>query len=321
MNRPYAFVLASLLALCAQAAQAQAWPQRPVRMVVAFPPGGSTDIAVRVVAERIAPALGQPVLVENRTGASGNVAAEFVVKQPADGYLVLATADALASTPHLYKLAFDPAKDFVPVVQLTRQPVVLAAHPSTGVNTLAELVALAKAKPGLAYATSGAGSLQHMAGEWFAKLAGIHLTHVPYKGGGQAIGDVVGGTVPLASLGLPPTAGHIKAGRLKAFAVTSKVRQKLLPDTPTFQEGGVPGFETVQWWGPAVPAGTPAPVVKKIYDEFVKAMKNPKLIERYNSAGLEVTPSASPEAYTAFIKAEIERWAPVVKASGARVDN
>jgi tripartite-type tricarboxylate transporter receptor subunit TctC len=144
---------------------------------------------------------------------------------------------------------------------------------------------------------------------------------VPYKGGGQAIGDVVSGQIGLASLGLPPVLGHVKAGKLKAFAVTSKTRQALLPDTPTFQESGVTGFETVQWWGPAVPAGTPAPIVKRLYDEFVKAMKNPTLVARYNGAGLSVTPSGSPEAFSGFIKAEITRWAPVVKSTGARVDN
>ncbi|MDF3009757.1 MAG: hypothetical protein K0S03_553, partial [Burkholderiales bacterium] len=268
--------------------------------------------------------IGQPVIIENRTGGAGNIAADAVARADADGHTILFYADAYTIAPSLFaRLTFDPVKDFVHVTQMISGAHILVGHPSVPANTLPELIAYAKANPGkLAYASPGNGTPQHLAAELFKNIAGnLNITHVPYKGGGQAIGDVVGGTVPLASLGLPPTAGHIKAGRLKAFAVTSKVRQKLLPDTPTFQEGGVPGFETVQWWGPAVPAGTPAPVVKKIYDEFVKAMKNPKLIERYNSAGLEVTPSASPEAYTAFIKAEIERWAPVVKASGARVDN
>ena len=174
----------------------------------------------------------------------------------------------------------------------------------------------------LSYGSPGNGTPQHLAAEMFKSMSGgLEITHVPYKGGGQAIGDVVGGTLSLASLGLPPTVPHIKAGKLKAFAVTSRTRARLLPDVPTFEESGLAGFETIQWWGPAVPAGTPAPVVKRLYDEFVKAMRNPALIERLNTAGLEVTPSASPEAFLEFIKADVTRWPPIVKAAGAKVDN
>ena len=324
MRRPLlllAFI--SMFTLAAPLA-AQTWPTKPVRFVLGYAAGGAMDMSARVIGPIMTESIGQPVIVENRTGGAGNIAADAVARADPDGHTILFYADAYTIAPSLFaRLTFDPVKDFVHVTQMISGAHILVGHPSVPANTLPELIAYAKANPGkLAYASPGNGTPQHLAAELFKNIAGnLNITHVPYKGGGQAIGDVVGGTVPLASLGLPPTAGHIKAGRLKAFAVTSKVRQKLLPDTPTFQEGGVPGFETVQWWGPAVPAGTPAPVVKKIYDEFVKAMKNPKLIERYNSAGLEVTPSASPEAYTAFIKAEIARWAPVVKASGARVDN
>ena len=324
MRRPLlllAFI--SMFTLAAPLA-AQTWPTKPVRFVLGYAAGGAMDMSARVIGPIMTESIGQPVIVENRTGGAGNIAADAVARADADGHTILFYADAYTIAPSLFaRLTFDPVKDFVHVTQMISGAHILVGHPSVPANTLPELIAYARANPGkLAYASPGNGTPQHLAAELFKNIAGnLNITHVPYKGGGQAIGDVVGGTVPLASLGLPPTAGHIKAGRLKAFAVTSKVRQKLLPDTPTFQEGGVPGFETVQWWGPAVPAGTPAPVVKKIYDEFVKAMKNPKLIERYNSAGLEVTPSASPEAYTAFIKAEIARWAPVVKASGARVDN
>jgi len=320
---PLLLVFISMFTLAAPLA-AQTWPTKPVRFVLGYAAGGAMDMSARVIGPIMTESIGQPVIIENRTGGAGNIAADAVARADADGHTILFYADAYTIAPSLFaRLTFDPVKDFVHVTQMISGAHILVGHPSVPANTLPELIAYAKANPGkLAYASPGNGTPQHLAAELFKNIAGnLNITHVPYKGGGQAIGDVVGGTVPLASLGLPPTAGHIKAGRLKAFAVTSKVRQKLLPDTPTFQEGGVPGFETVQWWGPAVPAGTPAPVVKKIYDEFVKAMKNPKLIERYNSAGLEVTPSASPEAYTAFIKAEIARWAPVVKASGARVDN
>jgi tripartite-type tricarboxylate transporter receptor subunit TctC len=247
-----------------------------------------------------------------------------VARSAPDGYTILFYADAYTIAPSLFsKLPFDPVSDFIPLTQMISGAHILVGHPSVPANTLQELIAYARQNPGkLAYGSPGNGTPQHLAAELFKNIAGkLDITHVPYKGGGQVIGDVVGGQIPLASLGLPPTVAHIKAGKLKAFAVTSKTRQRLLPDTPTFQEAGVAGFETVQWWGPALPAGTPPAVVKRLYDEFLRALANPALVERYNTAGLEVTPSASPEAFTAFIKAEIERWAPVVKASGARVDN
>jgi len=303
---------------------AQTWPTKPVRLVLGYAAGGAMDMSARVIGPIMTESIGQPVIIENRTGGAANIAAEAVARSDPDGHTILFYADAYTIAPSLFaRLPYDPVKDFVHVTQMVSGAHILVGHPSVPANTLPELIAYAKANPGkLAYGSPGNGTPQHLAAELFKSLAGgLDITHVPYKGGGQAIGDVVGGTIPLASLGLPPTVGHIKSGRLKAFAVTSKVRQKLLPDTPTFQEAGVTGFETVQWWGPAVAAGTPAPVVKRIYDEFVKAMRDPRLVQRYNSAGLEVTPSDSPEAFTGFIKAEIGRWAPVVKASGARVDN
>jgi tripartite-type tricarboxylate transporter receptor subunit TctC len=285
----------------------QAWPQKPVRMVVAFPPGGSTDIAVRLLAERISPALGQQVLVENRTGASGNVAAEFVAKQPADGHLVLATADALASTPHLYKLAFDPAKDFVPVVQLTRQPVVLAAHPSLGVSSVAELITLAKSRPGLAYATSGSGSLQHMAGEWFARLAGVKLTHVPYKGGGQAVTDLVGGQVPLGSLGNTPLLPHYRAGKLKILAQTTRARSASLADVPTYEEAGQKGLVLEQWLGLFVATGAPAEAVTRLNAEINRALAEPAIRERFATYGLEPV-GGTPQDFVKLYKDDYEKY-------------
>jgi tripartite-type tricarboxylate transporter receptor subunit TctC len=317
------FLLVLALGL-AQPLPAQTWPTKSVRLVLGYAAGGAMDMSARVIAPILSESIGQPVVVENRTGGAANIAAEAVARSDADGHTILFYADAYTIAPSLFtRLTYDPVKDFVHITQMVSGAHILVGHPSVPANTLPELIAYARANPGkLSYASPGNGTPQHLAAELFKSIAGnLDITHVPYRGGGQAIGDVVGGQIPLASLGLPPTAGHIKAGRLKAFAVTSKVRQKLLPDTPTFQEAGVAGFETVQWWGPAVPAATPAPVVKKIYDEFLKALRAPALVERYNSAGLEVTPSASPEAYTAFIKAEVERWAPVVKASGAKVDN
>ena len=315
----YARIFLAVFLCAASTVQAQAWPVKPVRMVVAFAPGGSTDIAVRVLAERIAPALGQPVLVENRAGASGNVAAEYVVRQPADGHLVLATADALASTPHLYKLAFDPAKDFIPVVQLTRQPVVLAAHPSVGVNSVAELIALAKSKPGLGYATSGSGSLQHMAGEWFAKLAGIQLTHVPYKGGGQAVTDLVGGQVPLGSLGNTPLLPHYRAGKLKILAQTTRSRSASLPDVPTYEEAGQRGLVLEQWLGLFLATGSPPAAVARLNTEIGKALAEPSVRERFAQVGLEPVGGTAQE-FTRLYREDYEKYARLTKELNIKLE-
>lgn len=317
-------LFAVVAALAAGSALAQTYPSKPIRLILAYATGGAMDMSGRVIAPLLQEALGQPVIVENRTGGAGNIGAEAVAKSAPDGYTVLFYADAYTIAPSLFaKLPYDPVKDFIPITQMVSGAHILVGHPTVPAATLQELIDYVKKNPGkLAYGTPGNGTPQHLAAELFKSLAGgLDITHVPYKGGGQAIGDVVGGQIPLASLGLPPTVQHIKAGKLKAFAVTSKSRQPLLPDTPTFQEAGVAGFETVQWWGPAVPAGTPAPIVQRLYDEFTKALRNPALVERFASAGLAVTPSASPEAFSAFIKSEIERWAPIVKKSGARVDS
>ena len=317
-------LVAIAAALALNSAQAQDYPNKPIRLVLAYATGGAMDLSGRVIAPILAESLGQPVIVENRTGGAGNIGAEVVAKSAPDGYTILFFTDAYTIAPSLFsRLPYDPVKDFIPITQMISGAHILVGHPSVPAANLQELIAYVKKNPGkLAYGSPGNGTPQHLAAELFKTLAGnLQITHVPYKGGGQAIVDVVGGQVQLASLGLPPTVGHIKAGRLRAYAVTSKVRQRLLPDTPTFQEAGVPGFETVQWWGPAVPAGTPMPIVTRLYDEFLKALRNPALVERYNSAGLEVTPSASPAAFSAFIKSEIERWAPIVQAAGAKVDN
>lgn len=321
-------VRAAVLTLAAGAlsapAFAQEYPNRPIRLILAYAAGGAMDLSGRVIAPILQQQMGQPVIVENRTGGAGNIGAEAVAKAAADGYTILFYADAYTIAPSLFaNLNYDPVKDFIPITQMVSGAHILVGHPSVPANTLPELIAYAKSNPGkLSYGSPGNGTPQHLAAELFKSLAGnLDIQHVPYKGGGQAIGDVVGGTIPLASLGLPPVMGHIKAGKLRPFAVTSKARQPLLPDTPTFAEAGIAGFETVQWWGPAVPAGTPAPIVQRLHEEFTKAMRNPAFVERLAAAGLAVTPSASPQAFSAFIRAEIDRWGPVVKKSGAKVDN
>jgi len=310
---------ATILLFGSGAARAQAWPSKPVRMVVAFAPGGSTDVAVRSLAERIAPALGQPVLVENRAGAGGNIAAEYVLKQPADGATVLATADSLASNPHLYKLTFDPRKDFIPIVQLTRQPIVLGAHPSLGAGTLAELIALAKSKPGLAYATSGSGSIQHMAGEWFAKLAGIRLTHVPYKGGGQAITDLLGGQVPLGSLGNTPLLPHYRAGKLKILAQTSALRAPSLPEVPTYAESGLKDLVLEQWLGLFFLAGTPPEVVARLNAEVNRGLADASVRERYAQNGLEPV-GGTAEQFARQYRDDYDKYARLIRELSIKPD-
>lgn len=307
------------LACVAAMAQAQSWPVKQVHVVVAFPPGGSTDIAVRTVAVHLSKSLGQTVVVENRAGAGGNIGADYVSKQAADGYTVLATADALASNPHLYKLAFDPRKDFVPVIQLTRQPIVLVAHPSANVSTVAELIALAKSKPGMGFATSGAGSGQHMAGEWFAKLAGIQLTHVPYKGGGQAITDLVGGQVPLGSLGSSPVIPHYKSGKLKILAQTTEARASALPDVPTYQESGMKGLVLDQWLGLFVPAGTPAGVVARLNADVDKALGEPSVRERFAQSALDGV-GGSQAQFAALYASDYEKYGRLVKELGIKIN-
>jgi tripartite-type tricarboxylate transporter receptor subunit TctC len=307
-----------LLMLAAGAAQAQSWPDKPVRVVVAFAPGGSLDFVTRILAERLSQDLGQQFVVENRAGANGNVGAEYVARQPADGYMVLASADALVSSAHVYKLNYDALKDLVPVVQFTRQPLVLAVHPSLGVNSVAELIEAAKKTPGLGYATSGAGSGQHMVGEWLAKLAGVKLTHIPYKGGGQAITDLVGGQVKIGSLGSTPVMPHYKAGKLKIIAQTTAKRAPSLPEVPTYQEQGL-AIELDQWLGFLVPAGTPADVVRRLNAATAKALAIPAVKERFAPQGLEVA-SGSPEEFARLYRNDYEKYGRLVKDLGIRAD-
>jgi tripartite-type tricarboxylate transporter receptor subunit TctC len=312
-------LLAVLILAASFATQAQPWPSKPIRLVVPYPPGGSTDVTARTLAERVSAALGQPLVVENRAGAGGNIGIEHVAKSDADGYTVLVAPDFVASAPHVYKLNYDPMKQLVPVIQLTRQPVVLAVHPSLGVHSVAELVALAKLKPGLAYATSGAGSQQHMAAEWFAKLAGIQLTHVPYKGGGQAIADFLGGQVPLASLGSTPVIPHHRSGKVKIIAQSTKTRSPSLPEVPTYEEAGMTGLVIDQWLGVFVPAGTDALIVRRLAAEFDQALAEPAVRERLAHAALEAV-GGSTEDFAQLVRANFETYRKLVAELNIRVN-
>jgi len=284
--------LMAVLLFAALGAHAQSWPAKPLRWIVPYPPGGSTDIAARPLAERVGAALGGATggnagIVDNRAGAAGNIGFDAASKSAPDGYTLLVAPDSLASNPHLFKVSWDAFRDFVPVIQLARQPVVLAVHPSLGVSSVAELVAAAKQKPGLGYATSGAGSQQHMAAAWLAKLAGIQLTHVAYKGGGQAITDLLGGQVQIGSLGSSPLIPHYKAGKLKLLAQSTHTRAPSLPDIPTYQEAGYKELVIEQWLGIFMPAGTPQEIVARLNAEIGKALAEPAIRERYAQAALE----------------------------------
>jgi tripartite-type tricarboxylate transporter receptor subunit TctC len=283
-------VFAALLALTSAlplAAQAQDWPARgPIRFIVPYPAGGSTDVGARVIGEHVSRALGQQVVVENKSGGSGNIGFEFAAKSAPDGYTVLIAPDQVTSAPHVFKVNFDPLKDLTPVIQLSRQPVVLAAHPKLGVATLAELIAHVKKTPGLSFATSGVGSQQHMVAEWFAREAGIRMEHVPYRGGAQAINDLVAGHVALASLGSTPLIPHYKSGALKLLAQSMATRSPSLPDVPTYTEAGIK-LALDQWLGVYVPAGTPPAVTARLNAEINKALAIPAVREVFVQSAQE----------------------------------
>jgi tripartite-type tricarboxylate transporter receptor subunit TctC len=290
---------AALLALIAASplpAMAQDWPSRgPIHFIVPYPPGGSTDVGARVIAEHLSRALGQQVVVENKSGASGNIGFEAGAK----------------SAPHVFKVNFDPLRDLVAVVQLSRQPVVLAAHPKLGVNSLAELIALVKQQPGLSYATSGVGSQQHMTAAWFAKLADIKLEHVPYRGGGQAINDLIAGHITLASLGSTPLIPHYKAGKLKLLAQSTAQRSPSLPDVPTYQQAGI-NLQLDQWLGVFVPAGTPAAVTARLNAEINKALATPAVRDVFIQSAQEPI-GGSAEQFSQLVRNDFARYEKLTK--------
>lgn len=303
------------LACAATVVCAQGYPERPVKWVVPYAAGGASDVLARSLTERLSATLGQRVLVDNRPGAGGNIGSDAVAKSAADGYTLLQVTDGNTISPSIYpSLAYDPVKDFTPITLLATGPHVIVAHPSMPANTLGELIALAKAQPGaLSYATAGIGSAQHLAGEMLKRDAAIDIVHVPYKGGGAAIVDLVGGQVKVGIMGMAPVLPHIQAGRLKAIAVTGRSRSPALPSTPTVAESGVPGFESVQWFGVAAPAGTPRAIVDRLYKEIQVAMKTPEMKERLNSIGAEAVVS-TPQAFGRYMVEDTRRWGDIVKA-------
>ena len=290
-TRLFAFTVTFALGILgAAAAHAQTWPSKPVRIVVPFSPGGFADSSARSIADRLAARLGQPVVVENRPGAAGNIGAGMVAKSPPDGYtLMLAYDGTMVVNPHVYaKLGFDTLKDFAPVTKLGDGAVIIVAHPSLPANNLRELIALAKAKPGmLSFGSSGTGGSSHLACEMLNQRAGIELTHIPYKGGGQAIADAVGGQVPLVCTSIATAQQFLKSGKLKAIGISSEKRDPAMPDVPTFIESGLPGFVVNSWVGILAPAQTPRSVIERLQTEVAAVLQLPEVRARYAVLGID----------------------------------
>jgi tripartite-type tricarboxylate transporter receptor subunit TctC len=315
-------VLATLVAIVAPTTCfGQEWPSRPVRFIVPFPAGGSTDVAARVIGEYLSRTLRQQIVVENKTGANGNIGIETAAKSPPDGYTVLVATDAVSSNPHVYKMNIDPLKELVPVIQLSHQPMVLAAHPSLAIASLAELIALAKQQPGLRYATgSGIGSPQHMVVQWFAQTAGIKLEQVPYRGGAPAINDLLAGHVKLGSLGSTPLIPHYKAGTLRLLAQSTEKRSPSLPDVPTYQEAGIKGLVLDQWLGVFVPAGTPPAVGSRLNAEINKALAEPAIRDSFLQSAQEPI-GGSADAFAGLVRGEFAKYERLVKELNIKAAN
>jgi tripartite-type tricarboxylate transporter receptor subunit TctC len=312
----------SLLAATALTAQAQVFPSKPIRLVCPFPPGGAVDIASRAIAAELSKTIGQPVNVENRPGAGGNIAVSEVARAAADGHTLLMTTSGInAINPVLYrKMNNDPNKELTPVAALVSLSNVLVVHPSVKANNFNELLALIKSQPGkMTFASSGSGTSVHMSGEMFMYLTGTKMIHVPYKGSAPAITDLLGGQVQMMFDNIPSALPRIQAGKLRALATTGAKRDPALPDLPTIAEAGVKGYEAGVWFGLAAPAGTPAAAINKISAEAIKGTKSPAFVKRMTGLGYVIL-GEGPEAMAKMLKAEIERWTPVVKASGAVVN-
>ncbi len=316
---PFAILL--LAAACAGQAAAQAYPTRPVRIVVGFPPGGTSDILARTIASRLAEPLGQAVVVENRTGAGGNIGAESVAKAAPDGYTLLMGTTSQAISQSLYKkLNYDLLKDFAPITQAVNYSNLLVVHPSAGVANVAELLVLARAKPGvLNYGTAGNGTPPHMTGELFKSVTGVNILHVPYKGGAPAIVDLVAGQIPMMFDNVPPLLPHVRSGRIRALANTSLTRLSVLPEVPTLHESGLKGFDAVGWNGLLAPAGTPREIVARLHGEVAKILRGAEVRDQLTSQGADIVGN-SPDEFAAWIRSEVTKWAGVVRASGAKLD-
>ena len=315
------WVMASVMASVPAAAQAQEYPARSVRLVLPFPAGGGSDLVARVVAQKLTVSLGQTVLVDNRAGASGNIAAEIVVKSPPDGHTLLFGNSSLSISPAIFKkLSYDPVRDLIPISMASSYPFALVVHPSLPVKTVKDLVALAKSKPGmLDYASAGAGTMSHMAMEMLRVKSGTRMTHLPYKGAAPASMALLSGEAHVAFVVMPVAQVQVRAGKLRGLGVAAPKRSPVLPDVPTMIEAGIDGHIALQWNGMFAPAKTPQPILDRLYREMAKAIAEPDVRQRFEAEG--ATPvGSSPAEFAAYFRTEAATWADVAKRSGTVLD-
>lgn len=315
-------VVAALALLSTGATMAQDnFPSKPIRMVLPFPPGGVTDLLARALAEKLAPRLGQPVIVDNKPGAGTVLASDLVAKAPADGYTLLLAASSLGTAPIIYdKVNYDPVKSFAPVTLVASVVHVLVVNPSLPVKNVKELVDYAKANPGkLNYSSTGTGTSTHLEGELFKSMANVYMVHIPYRGSGPALTDLVGGQVNVMFDALGSSGPFIKANKLRALAVTTASRSASIPELPTVSESGLAGYEAMPWLGLVAPAGTPAPVVDRIYKEVHKILQEPDVRERFKGWGLDIVGN-SPAEFSSFIRRDVDQWTKVIRGAGIKAD-
>jgi tripartite-type tricarboxylate transporter receptor subunit TctC len=315
------FLAIAACVLAAGSVFAQTYPSKPVRLIVGFPPGGGTDVVARVLAQKLTEWWGQPVTVENRAGATGTIGADLVAKSAPDGTtLIMGHVNSHGIAPNLFKLPYDPVKDFAAVAYVGYVPNVLAVHPSVNVKSVKELVALLKANPGkYNYASSGNGSTQHLAGEMFKQLTGTSIVHVPYKGSGDAIKDLLAGVVAMNFDTMPPVMPHIQAGKLRGLAISTPKRLPQLPEVPTFAEEGITGFDVANWYGVMAPAGTPREIVQKLNADINKAMQVPEVRARLEGVGTQLKEQSAAE-FEAYMKSEVAKYARLIKDTGVKVE-
>jgi tripartite-type tricarboxylate transporter receptor subunit TctC len=315
-------IVCAMLLAASGLAVGQAYPAKPIHFIVPYPAGGPLDTVARLLGQKVAESVREPVIVENKPGAGGNIGADFVAKSAPDGYTILMGAVAThAINPTLYAhIPYDPVKDFAPVTQVASTPNVLVVNPSLPVSSVKEFIAYAKAHPGaLNFGSGSTGSAGHLAGELFKAMSGVQMVHVPYKGAGPAMQDLIGGRIQLMFDNLASSLGQMRAGKVKALAVTTAKRSALAPELPTIAESGLPGFDISTWFGVFAPGGTPRDLVQRLHDEFVKALADPAVREAMTKLGAEPVDS-TPAQFAAYIRSEARKYAEVIKASGARVD-
>ncbi|MBI4195582.1 MAG: tripartite tricarboxylate transporter substrate binding protein [Betaproteobacteria bacterium] len=316
------FRMLGVAALCllATGALAAGYPDRPVRLVVPSPPGGGTDTTTRMIAPKLSEILGQQLVIDNRGGAAGNIGAEIVARAAPDGYTLLACIASHTSNPAVMKkVGYDLERDFAPISLMVKVPNILISHPSLPAKNIKELIAFARARPGqLQFASAGLGSAPHLMMELFASMAGLKMIHVPYKGAGPALTDVIAGHVPIFAGNILSTLPHVKAGRVRAYGVTSARRSTAAPEIPAIAEGGLTGYEAVTWFGLLVPAGTPREIVMRLHGAVVGALEDPAVKQRFINDGAEPKPSSSPEEFREFMRAETKKWAKVIRDSGMK---